>query len=119
MEKVPTTAGGLRTLEEELKQLKSVERPAIIKAIAAAREHGDLSENAEYTAARERQSFIEGRIAEIEVQLAQTAPQPSPDEQKEPASVVLVVARSMWKSYAVTSAPRAGDRGTFSTPWLN
>jgi transcription elongation factor GreA len=66
MDKVPTTAGGLRSLEEELKQLKSVERPAIIKAIAAAREHGDLSENAEYTAARERQSFIEGRIAEIE-----------------------------------------------------
>jgi transcription elongation factor GreA len=66
MEKVPMTSGGLRSLEEELKQLKSVERPAIIKSIAAAREHGDLSENAEYTAARERQGFIEGRIAEVE-----------------------------------------------------
>ena len=66
MERVPTTAEGLKILADELKQLKSVERPAIIKAIAAAREHGDLSENAEYTSARERQGFIEGRIAEIE-----------------------------------------------------
>ena len=57
MERVPTTAEGLKVLEDELKQLKSVERPAIIKAIAAAREHGDLSENAEYTSARERQGF--------------------------------------------------------------
>ena len=66
MEKVPTTAEGLKSLEDELKILKSVERPAIIKAIAAAREHGDLSENAEYTSAREKQGFIEGRIAEVE-----------------------------------------------------
>ena len=66
MERVPTTAEGLKSLEDELKHLKSVERPSIIKAIAAAREHGDLSENAEYTSARERQSFIEGRIAEVE-----------------------------------------------------
>jgi transcription elongation factor GreA len=63
MEKVPMTS---KTLEDELKILKSHERPAIIKAIAAAREHGDLSENAEYTAARERQGFVEGRIAELE-----------------------------------------------------
>lgn len=60
------TAGGLQRLEDELRQLKSVERPAIIAAIAEARSHGDLSENAEYHAARERQSFIEGRIAELE-----------------------------------------------------
>ena len=66
MDKVPMTAPGLKTLEDELKQLKSVERPSIIKAIAAAREHGDISENAEYTAARERQSFIEGRLGELE-----------------------------------------------------
>jgi transcription elongation factor GreA len=60
------TAEGLARLEEELRQLKTEERPAIIRAIAEARAHGDLSENAEYHAARERQSFIEGRIAELE-----------------------------------------------------
>ena len=65
-DKVPMTLLGHMRLEEELKQLKSVERPAVIQAIAEAREHGDLSENAEYTAARERQSFIEGRIQELE-----------------------------------------------------
>jgi len=60
------TAPGLQRLEEELRRLKSIERPAIIRAIAEARSHGDLSENAEYHAARERQSFIEGRIQELE-----------------------------------------------------
>jgi len=60
------TAAGHVRLQEELKNLKSVERPAIIRAIAEARAHGDLSENAEYHAARERQSFIEGRIGELE-----------------------------------------------------
>jgi transcription elongation factor GreA len=60
------TASGLQRLEEELRNLKSVERPAIIRAIAEARSHGDLSENAEYHAARERQSFIEGRVIELE-----------------------------------------------------
>lgn len=66
MEKVPMTATGFDRLEAELKHLRSVERPAVIRAIAEARDHGDLSENAEYHAARERQSFIEGRVAELE-----------------------------------------------------
>lgn len=66
MEKIPLTSEGLQRLQDELKQLKTVERPNIIKAIAEARDHGDLSENAEYHAARERQSFIEGRVAELE-----------------------------------------------------
>lgn len=60
------TASGYARLEEELRHLRSVARPEVIKAIAEAREHGDLSENAEYHAARERQSFIEGRVAELE-----------------------------------------------------
>jgi transcription elongation factor GreA len=66
MEKIPMTRAGFAVLEQELKTLKSVERPSVIKAIAEAREHGDLSENAEYHAARERQSFVEGRIKELE-----------------------------------------------------
>ncbi|MBF0250499.1 MAG: transcription elongation factor GreA [Alphaproteobacteria bacterium] len=66
MDKIPMTAAGLKQLENELRALKDVERPAVIRAIAEAREHGDLSENAEYHAARERQSFIEGRITELE-----------------------------------------------------
>jgi transcription elongation factor GreA len=68
--KVPMTPEGYARLAEELKRLKTIERPAVIRAIAAAREHGDLSENAEYHAARERQSFIEGRVMELEDQLA-------------------------------------------------
>ncbi|HTQ42399.1 MAG TPA: transcription elongation factor GreA [Polyangiaceae bacterium] len=70
MQKNPITPDGAAKLREELGQLKSVERPAVIQAIAVAREHGDLSENAEYHAAREKQSFIEGRIKEIENKLA-------------------------------------------------
>lgn len=66
MDKIPMTRAGFDALDEELKVLKSVERPAVIRAISEAREHGDLSENAEYHAAREKQSFIEGRIKELE-----------------------------------------------------
>lgn len=66
MEKIPMTRAGFDLLDAELRQLKSEERPAVIRAIAEAREHGDLSENAEYHAAREKQSFIEGRIKELE-----------------------------------------------------
>jgi transcription elongation factor GreA len=66
MDKIPMTREGLKALEDELKRLKAEERPAVIQAIAAAREHGDLSENAEYDAAREKQGFIEGRVAELE-----------------------------------------------------
>ncbi|WP_269714101.1 transcription elongation factor GreA [Caulobacter sp. NIBR2454] len=70
MEKVPMTAGGYTALDEELKRLKTIERPNVIAAISEARSHGDLSENAEYHAAKERQGWIEGRIAEIEDKIA-------------------------------------------------
>ncbi len=66
MEKIPITRAGHTALNDELKHLKSEERPAVIRAIAEARAHGDLSENAEYHAAREKQSFIEGRVKELE-----------------------------------------------------
>jgi transcription elongation factor GreA len=73
MDKIPMTANGFNAADAELKQLKSTDRPAVIRAIAEAREHGDLSENAEYHAAREQQSHIEGRIKELEgiISLAQ------------------------------------------------
>jgi len=70
MQRIPMTGEGHAALVDELKNLKSVERPAIIQAISVAREHGDLSENAEYHAAKEKQSFIEGRLAELEDKLA-------------------------------------------------
>src|SRR4249919_2057207 len=66
MERIPMTAEGYKSLEHEVNELKSVERPSIIKMIAEARAHGDLSENAEYHAAKERQAFVEGRVIELE-----------------------------------------------------
>ena len=70
MDRIPMTRPGYERLEAELKHLKTIERPAVIRSIAEARDHGDLSENAEYHAARERQSFIEGRVAELEDKIA-------------------------------------------------
>jgi len=70
MQKIPMTAEGHQALDEELKHLKTVERPAVIAAISEAREHGDLSENAEYHAAKERQGWIEGRVQELEDKIA-------------------------------------------------
>ncbi|MBY0564303.1 MAG: transcription elongation factor GreA [Hyphomonadaceae bacterium] len=70
MEKIPMTAEGYQALDAELKRLKSEERPSVIQAISEARAHGDLSENAEYHAAKERQAFIEGRLAELEDKIA-------------------------------------------------
>jgi transcription elongation factor GreA len=70
MEKILMTRAGTTALDEELRNLKSVERPSVIRAIAEAREHGDLSENAEYHSAREKQSFIEGRVKELEAILS-------------------------------------------------
>jgi transcription elongation factor GreA len=70
MEKVPMTGEGYAVLDEELKRLKTQERPSVIAQIAEARTHGDLSENAEYHAAKDRQGWIEGRIAEIEDKIA-------------------------------------------------
>jgi transcription elongation factor GreA len=70
MEKVPMTGEGYQALDDELKRLKTLERPTVIAAIAEARLHGDLSENAEYHAAKDRQGWIEGRIAEIEDKIA-------------------------------------------------
>jgi transcription elongation factor GreA len=70
MQKIPMTAEGHQALDDELKHLKTVERPAVIAAISEAREHGDLSENAEYHAAKERQGWIEGRVQELEDKIA-------------------------------------------------
>jgi transcription elongation factor GreA len=70
MTKIPMTSDGFNRLQDELKRLKSIDRPAIIRQIAEARTHGDISENAEYHAARERQSFIEGRVIELEDKIA-------------------------------------------------
>ena len=79
MQKIHLTHAGYERLKAELQQLKKVERPATIAAIATAREHGDLSENADYSAAREKQGFVEGRINELEDKLARTEVMPPPN----------------------------------------
>src|SRR2546429_8000665 len=89
--RTPMTRGGYEKLKEELERLKRVERHAITKAIAEARAHGDLAENAEYHAARERQSFVEGRIAELETKVG---------------------------GAEVIDLPTSGDRGTFGSTVL-
>ncbi len=71
MQKIPMTAAGAKLLREELDQLKTIKRPAVINAISEARAHGDLKENAEYHAAKEQQGFIEGRIVDLEAKLSQ------------------------------------------------
>ena len=73
MEKFPITTQGYERMQHEVQTLKTIDRPAVIQTIAVAREHGDLSENAEYHAAREKQSFIEGRIAELEDKIARAS----------------------------------------------
>jgi transcription elongation factor GreA len=70
MERIPMTASGFKALEDEISHLKNSERPAVIRMIAEARSHGDLSENAEYHAAKERQAFIEGRVMDLEDKLS-------------------------------------------------
>ena len=70
MKKFPMTINGYEELSQELHRLKTIDRPAIIQAIAEARSHGDLSENAEYSAAKEKQAFIEGRIADVEAKIS-------------------------------------------------
>ncbi len=94
MIKFPITLQGYRKLEKEIKQLKRVDRPAVIEAIATAREFGDLSENAEYHAAREKQSFIEGKILDLEDKFSRTeiidTSKLSPDSVKFGATVKLI-----------------------------
>lgn len=111
MEKIPMTPRGYQILDAELKNLKSVERPAIIRAIAEAREHGDLSENAEYHSAREKQSFIEGRVKELEgtLSLAQVIdPKTLSGAIKFGATVVLVDEDTdEEKTYQIVGEPEA------------
>ena len=95
MNKIPMTAEGFNRLREELKRLKTVDRPAIIRAIAEARDHGDLAENAEYHAARDRQSFIEGRVIELEDKVARVVVQLKRGEAKivfDPGSESITIA---------------------------
>ncbi len=115
MDKIPMTPGGYKALDTELKTLRTVERPAIIRAIAEAREHGDLSENAEYHSAREKQSFIEGRIKELEgmMGLAQVIdPSTLSGAIKFGATVLLVDEDDVEKTYQIVGEAEANiDKG--------
>jgi len=115
MDKIPMTPAGRQALNDELKRLKSVERPAIVRAIAEAREHGDLSENAEYHSAKERQSFIEGRIKELEgiIGLAQVIdPRTLSGSVKFGATVVLADADDVERTYQIVGETEADiERG--------
>jgi transcription elongation factor GreA len=110
MEKIPMTPPGYKALNDELKQLKSVERPAIIQAISEAREHGDLSENAEYHSAKEKQSFIEGRIKELEGVISRANvidPKTLSGPIKFGATVVLVDEADVEKTYQIVGEAEA------------
>ncbi len=119
MQKIAVTRRGYEAMLAELKQLKSVERPAVIQAIATAREHGDLSENAEYSAAREKQSFIEGRIGELEDKISR-AEVVDPEKLtgnvvQFGASVVLIDDNDQQKSYQLVGEIEAD----ISKGWLS
>ena len=124
MTKIPMTADGFTRLEDELRHLKSVERPAVIRAIAEAREHGDLSENAEYHAARERQSFIEGRVAELEDKISRAevidVSKLSGDTVTFGATVTLVDEdtdeKKVWQLVGETEADAKAGRISISSP---
>ena len=110
MDKIPMTPGGYKALNDELKQLNSVERPAIIQAISEAREHGDLSENAEYHSAKEKQSFIEGRIKELEGLIGRANvidPKTLSGPVKFGATVVLVDEDDVEKSFQIVGEAEA------------
>jgi len=110
MEKIPMTPAGYKLLNDELKLLKSVERPAIIQAISEAREHGDLSENAEYHSAKEKQSFIEGRIKELEGLISRSNvidPRKLSGAIKFGATVVLVDEDDVEKTYQIVGEAEA------------
>ena len=110
MDKIPMTPTGHKALNEELKHLKSTERPAIIRAISEAREHGDLSENAEYHSAKEKQSFIEGRIKELEGMIGKAQvidPSTLSGPIKFGATVILVDEDDVEKTYQIVGEAEA------------
>lgn len=123
VEKVPMTSGGHKSLEAELKNLKHVERPAVIKAIEEARAHGDLSENAEYHAAKEQQGMIEGRLQMIEDKLSRAEiidPKDLSGTRVVFASTVTIAdeddAESTYKIVGVDEADVASGKISFSSP---